>query len=492
VGLSIKRYLQPFERELAKLEVIGLGLTDGIHHHSSFIRRSQRLSYFDLVDAPPSSPLTQALRESATASNGHARPMAQRRVLRFGPHGFHEYRGKFFPQLVRSLCNAASLEKGATVLDPMCGSGTTLVEARALDLKALGIDRNPLSRLISQVKTDAVGWTKEVRSDVESALDEVRPSRSAELPWDSTDTAYLSRWFHPDALQDVGKIVRMLSLLEEERARDFASVCLSNVLRQVSYQKEDDLRVRKVRKTYSKGDAYSLYQREVERNMTSIARLVDVDGGHSAPFHVKDGDARHAERAFPQAKGRVDAIITSPPYAMALPYLDTDRLSLIALGLLGRANHRKAEDEMIGTREITERKRRQEWERYERHRAELPGQVSKVIDRLAVVYHGEGIGFRRRNLPALLARYCLDMQDVLRNMHRMLAPDAPAFVVVGTNSTVINGSRFDIETDILTMQIAEGLGFEADSPINMELLVSRDAFKKNRGAREQILRLRKA
>ena len=56
-------------------------------------------------------------------------------------------------------------------------------------------------------------------------------------------------------------------------------------------------------------------------------------------------------------KGKIDAIINVPPYATALPYLDTDRLSLCYLGLLSRPEHRQRDQDMIGNREISEGQR---------------------------------------------------------------------------------------------------------------------------------------
>ncbi len=54
--------------------------------------------------------------------------LPNKRCLRYATHGLHEYRGKFFPQLVRALMNIVKLPKSGVVLDP--SSGMTLVEAR--------------------------------------------------------------------------------------------------------------------------------------------------------------------------------------------------------------------------------------------------------------------------------------------------------------------------------------------------------------------------
>jgi len=53
-----------------------------------------------------------------------------------------DYRGNFAPQVPRNLIEMYS-QNGDSILDPMVGAGTTLVEAKLLARHALGIDINP-------------------------------------------------------------------------------------------------------------------------------------------------------------------------------------------------------------------------------------------------------------------------------------------------------------------------------------------------------------
>ena len=75
-------------------------------------------------------------------------------------HRLHPYKGKFIPQLVEYFLSKridefkteVFFEPGDIVLDPFCGSGTTLVQANELGINAVGIDVSAFNALISNVK----------------------------------------------------------------------------------------------------------------------------------------------------------------------------------------------------------------------------------------------------------------------------------------------------------------------------------------------------
>lgn len=75
-------------------------------------------------------------------------------------HGLHPYKGKFIPQLAEYFLDSHTDEfkrevyfhEGDIVLDPFCGSGTTLVQANELGMHAVGIDVSAFNALIANVK----------------------------------------------------------------------------------------------------------------------------------------------------------------------------------------------------------------------------------------------------------------------------------------------------------------------------------------------------
>lgn len=506
VAVEIKPYLQPFERELALCELRELlgRECDLREEHGYWIARSDvpddllraRLTYWQRVGRESLQPTLQKaleLTQNGAAAVQKCSKLHSARRLRYGPHNLHEYRGKFFPQLVRSLINVSGVHDGALVLDPMSGSGTTTCEAVALGMAGIGVDLNPLSALIASVKTSIPGLDAAEFSKIATThLSEfVFQSTDPAQIWDDFDLAYLQRWFDPKAIRDLASAVIGIDLIQNPTYHGLFRVCLSNIVRSVSWQKASDLRVRKEVLPYESG---AVQKRFVAESVCQIDRIhsylsvLDLKG--SSDFEIRMGDAVDVASVFPEHRGEVDLLITSPPYATALPYLDTDRLSLIILGLLPRKQHGDAERSMVGTREVTEGQRRNAWDIYLGRKDELPAKISTLIDWIASVNHGDGVGFRRRNLPALLGKYFLSMLDAMRSARRMMKPGALGYYVVGNNSTSVDGEKVEIPTDCFLVALGEAAGWAPVEQIPMELLVSRDIFRANRGSSETILSFR--
>lgn len=523
---QIKDYIQPFERQLAleELKALADGLPRAVDStvdaalqflvktDAPLERLRAHLAYWQTIGFETQQ-ITAQLRAEATsviARNGVAlnelpkvvpqivdSKLPNKRCLRYATHGLHEYRGKFFPQLVRALMNMAQVPAEGIIIDPMCGSGTTLVEAVLSGRSAYGLDMNPLSVFVADVKCRALKLNP---TRLIAAFEELSASlgKSACRPDKSyyyatlqdSDREYLAKWFATSVLDELYHIESAIEKLSGAGIRDFYHLCLSNILRSVSWQKNDDLRVRKEIINVPRGEVVKRFLDEATRSTKSIvAFLAQRGSGRMGCHDVRDADARVTAQELRHLRGRVDAIITSPPYATALPYLDTDRLSLIYFRLLPRNEHRRRDAVMIGNREVTERTRSSFWEHYLQNSEVLPRDTRSLIEEIDHLNKSKNVGFRRRNLSALLSKYFFDMHVVMREQKELLRPGGTMFMVVGNNRTTAGDKQVEIRTTHHLAQIAQSIGFRVAGTLSMDMLTSRDIFRKNTLPSEQILTL---
>ena len=494
IQCRIKDYIQPFERSLALQELaalahsppkhIGKDETTSTEFTVSTTQSAQslasKLAYWEIVSTKDFIvTTTQSLRELTVnvVRNGidlaalkkllpfdAEVPLPNRRCLRYGTHGLHEYRGKFFPQLVKSLVNISGTKSGGLVADPMCGSGTTIVEATLFGCRGLGLDMNPLSTFLAKTKCELISCDpfklefayRKVREAILAPESRGKRKLGYFLSLPATDQIYLKSWFAEEVLEGLDEIATIIKAVNYVPARNFFWIALSNILRSVSWQKIDDLRVRKEIRLDVDTDPKKEFLEELARSVRAVLALrYQEKSTQFLAHHIVAGDARRCSEVWSKHKGKVDVVITSPPYATALPYLDTDRLSLCYLGLLPRPEHRTRDQLMIGNREVTDRIRREYITRFESHGTSLPMSVRSIIKKIENLNEGTGVGFRRRNLPALLSNYFFDMRDVLSGIFDLLKAGSGAFIVVGNSHTIAGGKRVDIETARLLGEIAK-------------------------------------
>lgn len=525
---QMKDHIQPFERELALQELRALAMgtvtpLDGDYSTASTFSITgasnaealrSALAYWHSVGDEVEG-LTAQLRWEAThkiartigANAAVAHEVSElipanlphRRSLRYATHGLHEYRGKFFPQLVRALINIARLSDDASILDPMAGSGTTLVEARLSGRTSYGLDMNPLAVFVAQVKCQALELKP---TDLTKACDEIVGLVQGQAPTarsvgkfaslDGADQAYMASWFQHQTIKELDHIESAIQKMQTVEIRNFFLVALSNILRQVSLQKNDDLRIRREQRQVEDRETINLFIAEAMRSTRTVSTFLAERGtGHLGDYTIRQADAREAHHSLPNLSGKVDAIITSPPYATALPYIDTDRLSLIYLGLLPRQQHQRLDKLMIGNREITQRSREEYWRSYEENRSSLPPKTRTLIERIDHLNKTHPTGFRRTNLSALLAKYFFDMRAVMQQIFDLLRPGGEMFLVVGDNQTKAGGQKIAIQTPEHLAHTARDLGFQMSTTIPMDMLKPRSIFKKNAVPSESILSFQK-
>lgn len=498
--------LWPYESVLRGREIESIiGTPANVHKEKSIclkldpysVTKARRLVFTHGVGmtALDTEPTWQAIIE-----NGLALQPSARKDPKYVTHGLHPYKGKFYPQLAKGLMNLCALPSGATVFDPFCGSGTTLLEGYLNGYRSFGCDMNPLAAKIAKAKVGILDVNPDVVREAVGTL----VSKIEEAPKKPTDQTEqiapscldeVSRWFPEPVISKLNWLLGSIRSVSEGVIKDFLEVVLSSIIREVSQQNPNDLRIRRRKELIDDADVFQLYLDALDAQYARIEKFWSVRGyspDRFRPCRVVEGDSRYSETLETLGLGRnsVDLVLTSPPYATALPYIDTDRLSLLMLFGMGSSARRPVEYNLIGSREIMPKIRRQLEEIIGDRGNGLPGRVCEYLQDLYRRLSGADVGFRRKNMPALLLRFFLDMAAVLKNCHHVLRPGGEAMIVIGDNRIRVKSDYERIATTDFVQDIAVACGLELLERIDISVTTESLVHIKNAITENVVLRLR--
>jgi adenine-specific DNA methylase len=458
----------PYEHELAARELaslLGEALAeriDGGLQLSGVYELSQldRLTYFSSYANGHGATETVQSRLEKSARPGN------RQATRYSVHGLHEYKGKFNPQVARAILNVFNIRAGDRVLDPFCGSGTTLVECSHLSAIGRGTDLNPFAVFIANVKLQMLGTPGRVlRSAFNKIAREIENSGSRKLPLsDDPRGEYLQSWFDESVLRQIETLAHQVRKAAGKHSAIFLAI-MSNLLRDYSLQEPGDLRIRRRSSPMPSMPFVDAFMAASNLALSRLEAAQDVLGHQPEIGLALLKDIRTAKPGDFEAK--FDAAVTSPPYAMALPYIDTQRLSLVWLGLLPSDRILQVESDLIGSREFRGRDRKKIVEALVCNIDDLPKTEAGYCVQLQEALN-DSDGFRRRAVPTLLYRYFGAMRDSFASVSRLLKPDAPFALIVGHNRTTLGGNRFDINTPRHLANLAQSVGWEVAEEMPMQ------------------------
>jgi SAM-dependent methyltransferase len=295
-------------------------------------------------------------------------------------HRLHPYLGKFVPQLVEVFLHR-HVRPGERVLDPFCGSGTTLVECSTYGAHAVGVDVSAFNALLARVKTSTPD-ASELRTVLADALAAVeRPDPDV----GGAASPYLRDWFAPRALAEL-LAFRDAIPADAGASADAARVVLSRAARSARLAPHHRLEApavpqrtpywcHKHRRTCTPvGEAAKFLRRYAADSARRLAEYAVLR--RDVEVAVLHGDARTGELGGP-----FDCLITSPPYPGRIDYHGQHRYAFELLGLPER-------------------------------RPDEIGAPARGLSRAAI------------------AGYCDDAAQVLANARRRLRPGAAVVIVV--------------------------------------------------------------
>ena len=376
-------------------------------------------------------------------------------------HKLHAYPAKFIPHIPRWFLREHG-NTGGTILDPFCGSGTALVEANLLGMHALGVDINPLSRLLLRAKTELVEHPDDFARGCLQAVERARdhpPDYTPEIPKYET-------WFMPQAREELARIFGYLLNNPDDLSdavRDFMLVCASASVRKVCNADPQISKPFISRQMRARMEAGTVEQRALriferttrtflDRKIKYMRILQNLSRmwGHQPTSRILEGsDARTLTNIGDHC---VDTIITSPPYANAQEYFRSIKMELYWLNLVPDGSLAALNHALVGT------------ERLKVAECQTPPTFGiPALDHvLAQIYPVD------RKRAHIVLRYFQDMHSSIEQCYRVLKPGGYLGLVVGDN--VIR--KVPVATSSYMQDIAERVGFSTEE-VGYDRIVAR-------------------
>ena len=367
-------------------------------------------------------------------------------------HSFHRYFGKLIPAIPRAYIELFT-KKGDTVGDLFSGSGTVAVESKLLERNFVGCEINPLSAFISNVKTRSydVDILNEFNKQIEINLYDAEYTKNlkkGKIPF----CVNLDHWFRKEVIDDLliirattNDVVNSSKLKKSEKQLyiEFYDAVISSIIRNVS--NADPRHVfpgisKRIRALEAEGkinkDAKKSFINAIKKR---TKYFIDYQNLSDTNIKIINGDSVNDK--FTKYKNSVDLFVTNPPYISSVRYIETMKLEMYWLEYLkNQAEYSSLAKIMVGNDKVAKK---------------------DIDDKLLTPYPeiNEKIQELREidsKNAYIVAKYFIDMEKVIKNMHLMLKDKGKVVVKISESKV----KKIKIDTGKFLTLIAENNGFK--------------------------------
>jgi hypothetical protein len=408
-------------------------------------------------------------------------------------HDWYRFVLSFPPHLVRDYIARFGLGPGHCVLDPFCGTGTTIVECKKLGIASVGVEVNPMAAFASEVKVDwspdPSGLVAHARAVADAAHTVLRAEGLEDTP------ALLALPRGKDTLRTLPAERRKLLLSGSISPLPLHKTlvlldCLTR-MRNERYERHERLALAKALVASASNLAFGpevgvgppkLDAAVIDPWLAAVRRmaddLVELRRLDAAPAVVYRADARALSRVL--APQSIDAVITSPPYPNEKDYTRTTRLESVLLGFIrDKAELQALKRELVrsNTRSVY---KGDDDDRWVANHPEIQ-RIAEEIEARRIAL-GKTSGFERL-YARLTLLYFGGMKRHLADLRTVLRPGAQLAYVVGDQASYL---RVLIRTGALLADLAQALGYEV---IGRDLFRTRLATATREQLREEVVLL---
>lgn len=360
-------------------------------------------------------------------------------------HIMHKYPSKFIPQIPRWAILEYSYDNDL-ILDPFSGSGTTLVESLVYNRNTIGIDINPLARLITKVKTTPID--PELLTDyyerlVRNARDDIE-IKSEMIP----NIPNIEKWFTEDSIKNLSIFKHYIYQIKNEDSRDFFKVILSAIIRKTSnaeYRSQKTYISTRFRK--DPHDVFQIFDRRFKQYLEGMSKFYTTMQGNQAVGKVVIGSADNFSQQDIfngiDTKKYIDLAITSPPYVTAVEYPSVFKLEYQWLDYFEDSEINEHRKDYIGTDRVYASE----------YKEPTHLGIDRIDNQLKDIYD-----FNKKK-SYIIYKYLVGMRNNIKCVYDVLKTNGKYVIVIGNNSVL----NIEIPLSEYIIEIANEIGFELEN-----------------------------
>jgi DNA modification methylase len=411
-------------------------------------------------------------------------------------HDWYRFVLSYPPHLVRDYLSRFGGSPQKRVLDPFCGTGTTIVECKKLGIPSVGVEAHPIAHFASATKVDwgvnpaeleessrrvAAAVTSELEAD--GIIDDPSPLLLTEMPdcrkvrtlSPELQKLLLTNSISPLPLHKTLVLRDAIRSKGAPRCRSHQLLALAKALVKTVGNLEFGPEVG-VGPAKEDAPVVSTWLRIVQAMADDLRSLTHLG---SVPATVHHADSREIAKLI--SRESIDVVITSPPYPNEKDYTRTTRLETVLLGFItSKEELQQLKRTMIRSNTRGVYKGDSDHDLVEDH-----AEIQRIADAIEArrIELGKTSGFER--LYARVTKlYFGGMARHFSELRKVLRPNACLAYVVGDQASYL---RIMIRTGQLLASIAESLGYEVRS---IDLFRTRLATATREQLREEVVVLR--
>ena len=314
------------------------------------------------------------------------------------------------PQIARRLLNQYGVE-GEWLLDPYCGTGTSLVEASLFDMHSVGCDINPLVRLIATAKLTPVPLNT-LDSELKKLDDvlfqvEFGAVKAPEAPIPKIPN--LDYWFSQEIIISIAYLLDCINKIEDQAIRNFITVAFSETIREVSYTRTSTFKLHRMPSEKLENfnpDVFATFRKKLNRNRQGL--IAYLEKRKNVKASVCSVNTVNGELPMPRPLGGYNLVITSPPYGDSHTTVAYGQFSRLSAEWLGLPNARKIDRLAMGGQNS--------------HETLVDTPVSSAVEKIRSIDEK-----RAREVSA----FYIDLEQSINSVVQTLSPRSTVCYVVG-------------------------------------------------------------